>query len=144
MIEAYLYAQDTIGGLARRNSYRINGGIIADNYRVVSGAPGCQTKTDIHPVHKQPVAWSYLNYDRRMKYGLPLLDKFSDFCVANPDRAPPPAASSDVERERRELRVPVVEVLVLGPLEPADKLVGEWRRQDLPHHLHDVVGAHDL
>jgi hypothetical protein len=77
VIDAYLYAENTIGGLARRNSYAINGGIIADNFHVVSAARDCAA--GIHPIHGQSMAWSYVNYDYRMRYGLPLLDRFAEF-----------------------------------------------------------------
>jgi len=37
-IDAYLYAGNTIGGRANKNSYAINGGIIADHFHIISGA----------------------------------------------------------------------------------------------------------
>jgi hypothetical protein len=77
MIDAYLYAQNTIGGLARHNSFAINGGIIADNFHVVSGARDCSS--GIHPIHGLSMRWSYVNYDWRMRQGLPLLDRLSEF-----------------------------------------------------------------
>ncbi len=84
-IDAYLYAENTIGGLARQNSYSINGGIISDNFHIVSGSQSCKTSTSIHPVHGRGVNWSYVAYDYRMKFGLPLLDRFSEYFITNPE-----------------------------------------------------------
>jgi type II secretory pathway pseudopilin PulG len=80
LIDSYLYAQNTIGGLARKNSYSLNGGIIADNFHVVSASRYCQA--GLHPVHRQEMNYSYINYDYRMLHGLPLLDRFADYFIA--------------------------------------------------------------
>jgi hypothetical protein len=77
LIEAYLYAQGAVGGLARGNSYSINGGVIADSFHFVSAAGACVE--GLHPVHKQAMTWSYINYDLRLKHGLPLLGRFAAF-----------------------------------------------------------------
>jgi len=70
-IDAYLYAGNTIGGRANKNSYAINGGIIADHFHIISGAVSCAATT--HPVHGNPSNNSYVNYDWRMMTGLLLL-----------------------------------------------------------------------
>jgi len=71
LIEAYLYAQNTIGGRANRNSYAINGGVIADHFHIISAAAACPAGT--HPVHKLDTKWSYVNYDWRLQLNFPLL-----------------------------------------------------------------------
>jgi hypothetical protein len=72
LIEAFLYAKNTVAGISRRNGYAINGGIIADHMHIISNAPSCQTD-EAHPIHKYPRKYSYVNFDYRMKAGLPLL-----------------------------------------------------------------------
>lgn len=83
LIEAYLYAENTIGGLALANSYSINGGVIANHYHMVSEAMACQAGQ--HPVHKRPMNFSYINYDYRMLHGLRLLDRFSAYFLRPED-----------------------------------------------------------
>ncbi len=72
LIEAFLYAGNTIGGRANRNSYMINGGIIADHFHIISGAVDCPADL-IHPVHGMPANNNYINFDYRMKAGLLML-----------------------------------------------------------------------
>lgn len=85
LIEAYLYAENTIGGLALENSYAINGGVIANHYHLISQAMDCRSGQ--HPIHKRPMNFSYINYDYRMLHGLPLLDRFSAYFIKPEDAA---------------------------------------------------------
>lgn len=73
LVEAFLYAGNTIGGRANRNSYAINGGIIADHFHIISGSRDCTDPNHINPVHGLPMNFSYINFDFRMKAGLLLL-----------------------------------------------------------------------
>jgi hypothetical protein len=67
MIEAFLYAHNTVAGISRRASYTIRGGVIADYFHVVSGAARCNA--DASPVHGHAGNRSYVEYDYRMKTG---------------------------------------------------------------------------
>ncbi len=68
MVEAFLYAKNTVAGISRRASYTIRGGIIADYFHIVQGASKCGT--DRSPVHGRPNDRSYIEYDYRLKTGL--------------------------------------------------------------------------
>lgn len=68
MVEAFLYAQNTVAGISRRASYSIRGGVIADYFHIVSGAAKCQPVAS--PVHGRPSDRSYIEYDFRMRTGI--------------------------------------------------------------------------
>ncbi len=76
-IDAYLYAMQAVGGRANRNSYAINGGVIANHFHIISGAAHCPDQ--VHPKFRQNARMSYVNYDWRMKAGLLLLKQLEDY-----------------------------------------------------------------
>ena len=77
MIEAFLYAQNTIAGISRRSSYTIRGGIIADYFHVVSGAMRCASAAS--SVHGRDQSRSYIEYDYRIRTGkLRILEFLAD------------------------------------------------------------------
>ncbi|MFW7379227.1 MAG: hypothetical protein ACOH5I_10500 [Oligoflexus sp.] len=67
LVEAFLYAQNTVAGIARQSSYSIRGGVIADYFHLVSGASLCNANISV--VHGKPVNRSYIEYDYRIKTG---------------------------------------------------------------------------
>ncbi len=68
MVEAFLYAKNTVAGISRRASYTIRGGVIADYFHIVQGAARCGA--NLSPVHGRPSNRSYIEYDYRLKTGL--------------------------------------------------------------------------
>ena len=77
MIEAFLYAQNTIAGISRRASFTIRGGIIADYFHVVSGASRCASAAS--SVHGRDQNHSYIEYDYRIRTGkLRILEFLAD------------------------------------------------------------------
>ncbi|MBM4252128.1 MAG: hypothetical protein FJ146_09170 [Deltaproteobacteria bacterium] len=84
LIEAYLYAAQSIGGRSKRSSWAINGGVITDVFHVLGGVSrgGGQTKdcpTTASPVHGYPQNGNYVNYDYRMQAGLRILGELAPY-----------------------------------------------------------------
>lgn len=83
LVEAYIYARKTIGGLARSNSWAINGGIIADSVHILGrggwhvNSQPCPSKA--HPVHGYVMNRNYINFDFRMKTGLEIMGQLAPF-----------------------------------------------------------------
>ena len=73
MVEAFLYARNTVAGISRRASYTIRGGVIADYFHIVQGASHCDGEPS--SVHGRPRNRSYIEYDYRLRTGeLPILE----------------------------------------------------------------------
>lgn len=70
-VDAFLFAEKTIGGRANRNSVAINGGVMADSFHVISAAPNCAPGT--HPVHGYDQTKNHIIYDLRLSHGLVLM-----------------------------------------------------------------------
>ena len=84
LIEAYLYAGGSIGGISRRSSWAINGGVITDVVHLLgtvsksqSLPTGCPTK--VSSVHQYPQDGNYINYDYRMSAGLRILGELAPY-----------------------------------------------------------------
>ena len=69
LVEAFLYAQNTVAGISRRASYSIRGGVVADYFHVISGASRCGNAAP-STVHGRPQNRSYIEYDYRLQTGL--------------------------------------------------------------------------
>ncbi|MEN9835762.1 MAG: hypothetical protein RL011_1955, partial [Pseudomonadota bacterium] len=84
LIEAYMYAAQSIGGRSKRSSWAINGGVITDVFHVLGGVSrgGGQTTdcpTTASPVHGYPQNGNYVNYDYRMQAGLRILGELAPY-----------------------------------------------------------------
>lgn len=83
LIEAYLYAVGSIGGIARKGSWMINGGVITDVLHVLGTvAPigligGCPATAS--SVHGMPQDSNYINYDYRMSAGMRILGELAPY-----------------------------------------------------------------
>lgn len=83
LIEAYLYAAKSIGGISRRGSWTINGGIITDvlhllgTVTAVNQFPGCPAT--LSRVHKAAQNYNYINYDYRMSAGMRILGELAPY-----------------------------------------------------------------
>lgn len=86
LLEAYLYAASGIGGIARKGSWMINGGIITDVFNVLGtvssaggmlGSRGCPgTPSSVHGALQDA---NYINYDFRMSAGLRILGELAPY-----------------------------------------------------------------
>lgn len=83
LIEAYLYAVNSIGGIARRGTWVINGGVITDVLHILgTGAVldiGGRCASNINPLHSLPQDSNYINYDYRMSAGLRVLGELAPY-----------------------------------------------------------------
>ncbi len=68
MIEAFMYAKNSVAGISRDASFTIRGGVIADYLHIISGALNCPST--ISPAHGMPQNRSYIEYDYRMQTGM--------------------------------------------------------------------------
>lgn len=86
MIEAFLYTRHAVAGVARGNSYAVNGGMIADIWHIlgtgggglggVLGFGGCSGAS---PVHGYDAGRNHVNYDHRMAAGLQILEELAPY-----------------------------------------------------------------
>lgn len=77
LVEAFLYARNTVAGISRRASFSLRGGVIADYFHVVSGASKCSST--LSKVHGRPANRSYIEYDFRLRTGLlPILEHVAE------------------------------------------------------------------
>jgi hypothetical protein len=85
MIEAFLYTRKAVAGVARGNSYAVNGGMIADIWHILGtggglGGPlgfgGCSGTS---PVHGYEAGRNHVNYDHRMAAGLQILEELAPY-----------------------------------------------------------------
>ncbi len=77
LIEAFLYAQNTVAGISRGGSYAIRGGVIADYMHILSGALFCTDAPS--PLHGRAQNRSYIEYDYRLETGrLKMLEYLAD------------------------------------------------------------------
>lgn len=87
LVEAYLYARASVGGISHDGSWAINGGVISDSLHIIGragknhgGAGELMCPNPVKStVHKLPMNRNYVNFDWRMKAGLRLLSKFSAY-----------------------------------------------------------------
>jgi hypothetical protein len=83
LVEAFLYARNTVAGISRRASFSLRGGVIADYFHVVSGASKCDSS--LSAVHGRPGNRSYIEYDFRLRTGLlPILEHVAEAFPAAP------------------------------------------------------------
>ena len=68
MIEAFLYAKNSVAGISRGASFTIRGGVIADYLHIISGAVNCPST--ISSAHGMPQNRSYIEYDYRLQTGM--------------------------------------------------------------------------
>jgi hypothetical protein len=84
LIEAYLYAGGSIGGISRRSSWAINGGVITDVVHLLGTVSKSQSlpagcPTTVSSVHQYPQDGNYINYDYRMSAGLRVLGELAPY-----------------------------------------------------------------
>ena len=84
LIEAYLYAAQSIGGRSKRSSWAINGGVITDVFHVLGGVStgggnATECPATASPVHGYPQNGNYVNYDYRMQAGLRILGELAPY-----------------------------------------------------------------
>ena len=84
LIEAYLYAGGSIGGISRRGSWAINGGVITDVVHLLGTVSPSKNLPNGCPsiassVHQYPQDGNYINYDYRMSAGLRVLGELAPY-----------------------------------------------------------------
>jgi hypothetical protein len=86
LIEAFLYAKHSVSGVARNNSYGINGGIIADGFHIIAASSARRLGGDTrscpdsdHPIHKRNMRQNHISFDWRMKAGLHVLGAIEEY-----------------------------------------------------------------
>lgn len=78
LVEAYIYAKGSIGGISRKGSWAINGGVITDVLHVLgTGAIHCDET--VSSVHQMPQNTNYINYDFRMSAGMRILGELAPY-----------------------------------------------------------------
>jgi hypothetical protein len=68
VIDAFLYAGDSIEGKATNSSFSIRGGIFTDYYHILNGA-GCVGARGVSSAHERLSNRSYVEYDWRLQTG---------------------------------------------------------------------------
>lgn len=90
LVEAFLYAKESIGGVAKRTSWTIFGGLITQAMHIIGGGGrttnhgdqspyNCSNPNSISAVHGQPQNGNHLIQDPRIEDGLPVLSQLSKF-----------------------------------------------------------------